>query len=410
MDLDTAGLHKHSFRLHGKPLTFVPYRSHEGALDFLREVYSQDQGLGVLEGPALSGKTTAVERFVQELPPVAAVARVDCTSLDSNEFLTSILNQYGFELDDSATNEQLNFLKVFLVQHTSTNRAPILFIENAHEMDLTTTHCLGQLIKTRYHNQSVLRVILIGDRCRETITSAAQMIGQQRISEYSLQPMTATETKEYLVLKLLAAGCDEPESVVPPRLCKDIFNESKGYPGHVDRLMLLRLQEADELPLGSSHQGWPLTFVEDKLTDVAVDAGVENAPELFVSLNGKTLRQMQLDRERTLIGRSELNDITIDSSCVSRYHAMLVRQGGALLLMDLNSCNGVFVNSKRVTSRVLCHDDVISLGDHRIKVLHSSSRQRVEPDGLSIDDTETMKALEDTLRINTKTGACAAGR
>ena len=115
MDLKTAGLHKHAFRLHGKPLTSVPYRSADDALAFLNDVYTNDNGLGVLQGPSLSGKTTVAQRFIKELPPSTAVALVDCKDLDTGEFLASILSQYGFELDTPSINEQLNFLKVFLV-------------------------------------------------------------------------------------------------------------------------------------------------------------------------------------------------------------------------------------------------------------------------------------------------------
>ena len=127
-------------------------------------------------------------------------------------------------------------------------------------------------------------------------------------------------------------------------------------------------------------------------------------PVLFITLNGKTLQRVKLDKPHLLIGRSELNDITINSSCMSRHHAMLFRKGGVMLLADLNSTNGVFVNSERVTSQVLRHDDVITLGDHRIKIFDSNSRHRAEIGGSSMEDTETMKALEDTRRIDTQTG------
>jgi type II secretory pathway predicted ATPase ExeA len=135
MDLDTAGLHKDAYRLHGKPLTFVRYAAQNGALEFLHDVCANEHGLGVLKGRSLSGKTTVVKQFIEELPAATAVAMIDCKDLDTSAFLSSILAQFGFELDAPTINEQMNFLKVFLVQQTSTNRAPLLFVDNAHEMD-----------------------------------------------------------------------------------------------------------------------------------------------------------------------------------------------------------------------------------------------------------------------------------
>jgi len=407
MDLDTAGLHKHAFRLHGKPLTFVRYQSQDAALAFLNDVYTNDHGLGVLQGSSLSGKTTIVQHFIEQLPASTAVAVMDCRNLDTSEFLASILAQFGYELDVPTVNEQLNFLKVFLVQHTSSNRAPLLFVENAHELDSITYHCLCQLIKTRCHGQNALRLVLVSDCSLDAVADAPAMISHREFSECLLGPMTEDETADYLISKLRAAGCEIPEGIAPWYLCDELFEESGGYPGLVDRLMLLRLRETDDLPLQSKYFGRPpaerpsLVPVEELIPASEMVMDVEDTPIVFVTLNGKTLRQVKLDRPRFLIGRSDINDITINSACTSRHHAMLVRQGGATAIVDLNSTNGVFVNSKRVVNQVLRHDDVISLGNHRIKILDSSSRQRVELTGSYMDDTETMKALDDTRRINT---------
>ncbi|NNC58010.1 MAG: FHA domain-containing protein [Woeseiaceae bacterium] len=74
---------------------------------------------------------------------------------------------------------------------------------------------------------------------------------------------------------------------------------------------------------------------------------------------------------RLLIGRSEDNDISIPSSYVSRHHILLVRHGGSTILVDLNSTNGTFVNSKRVNNHVLADNDVITVDLHSMFVQYS---------------------------------------
>jgi pSer/pThr/pTyr-binding forkhead associated (FHA) protein len=121
----------------------------------------------------------------------------------------------------------------------------------------------------------------------------------------------------------------------------------------------------------------------------------EGPPKLILTFNGKTLRKMTMNRPRVLIGRSEHNDLCIDSTYISRHHAMFVKFGPATLLMDLNSKNGTLVNSRRVSNQVMINNDIISLGHHRIKFVDPSATERSPLDGDSFADTAIMKDLSD---------------
>ncbi len=64
----------------------------------------------------------------------------------------------------------------------------------------------------------------------------------------------------------------------------------------------------------------------------------------------------------TLIGRSRHADIVLADPNVSRRHAEIRKRGGDFVITDLGSLNGVEVNGKRVTEKVLEDGDVITLG------------------------------------------------
>ena len=119
------------------------------------------------------------------------------------------------------------------------------------------------------------------------------------------------------------------------------------------------------------------------------------APTLYISLDGETLDELTFDMPRLLIGRSEHNDISITSRFISRHHTLLVRHGSVTLLMDLNSTNGTLVNSRRVSNHVLIHEDVITLGHHRIKFNDPHATERGSLEGMEFADTAAMKTLED---------------
>jgi hypothetical protein len=57
---------------------------------------------------------------------------------------------------------------------------------------------------------------------------------------------------------------------------------------------------------------------------------------------------------------------------VSRMHALLKRDGKRVIVMDLGSANGTYVNGKRLTAnveRMLSHGDVVALGKFKFQVL-----------------------------------------
>jgi phosphoserine phosphatase RsbU/P len=71
---------------------------------------------------------------------------------------------------------------------------------------------------------------------------------------------------------------------------------------------------------------------------------------------------VDLDRDSTSIGRSSGQDIVLNDPCVSRKHAVILRESGTYTLLDQNSTHGTFVNGKRVERSVLNLDDVLQMG------------------------------------------------
>ncbi len=71
----------------------------------------------------------------------------------------------------------------------------------------------------------------------------------------------------------------------------------------------------------------------------------------------------QLDKDFATMGRSKDNEIHIDDLSVSRKHAVLEREGNQFYITDLNSSNGTYVNSKKITAKTPVRpEDVIIVG------------------------------------------------
>ena len=66
---------------------------------------------------------------------------------------------------------------------------------------------------------------------------------------------------------------------------------------------------------------------------------------------------------RTRIGRAPGCELQIDSSSVSRHHALVMLSQRDMIIEDLNSTNGVMVNGRRVSRQLLKDGDVVTVGE-----------------------------------------------
>jgi type II secretory pathway predicted ATPase ExeA len=406
MELAAAGLTEQPFRTHGKPVAIIAYASHSEALAAIRESCELATGLVLLQGPPLSGKSTIVRHFAENLDEDRAVAIVDGSGLNTAGLLEGALRQFGYEVDINTTNEMLAMLRVFAMQQTVSYEPPVLIVENAHRLNPSALRALCELAAFRYKQASALKMILVSDRSLDFIVEAPAMgaVTRRVSANIHMRPMSCDEAKTYLRQKLQAAGSAVPEYVFPNAVCVELWDASGGWPGVLDRLALLALAKADALPVTASSVERPEVPRAD--WDAESIAGLDSAagetpqpPQLFVSKDGKTVRELTFDQPRLLIGRSEHNDIAIPSKFVSRHHLLLVRHGNSTFLMDLNSSNGTFVNSRRVSNHLLMHDDVIKIGNHRIKFCDPYATSRSSLAGTEFADTVIMKTLDDMRKL-----------
>ena len=70
------------------------------------------------------------------------------------------------------------------------------------------------------------------------------------------------------------------------------------------------------------------------------------------------------------VGRGADNDLALKNDSVSRHHAEIHRtREGDFTITELNSGNGILVNGEQVTKTTLKNDDIIELGEVRIRFL-----------------------------------------
>jgi predicted component of type VI protein secretion system len=95
--------------------------------------------------------------------------------------------------------------------------------------------------------------------------------------------------------------------------------------------------------------------------------------KLILSLEGSTIREIPLDKERITIGRKPSNDIQIENLAVSGEHACIVTILNDSFLEDLGSTNGTMVNGNQVKKHILQNNDVIEIGKYKLQYVAEAS-------------------------------------
>lgn len=147
-----------------------------------------------------------------------------------------------------------------------------------------------------------------------------------------------------------------------------------------------------------------IALLEQKLTEhagalAAIGQDIErvnaSSPNERLSSMGYALESLdtpgvihRITRMTTTAGRSDTNDIAINSTSVSRFHARIVVKPEGVWLIDLQSTNGCGVNGRRTSRQILCDGDAVMIGHCRFRfsVLGVESAKNVSKDAIPLID------------------------
>jgi hypothetical protein len=116
---------------------------------------------------------------------------------------------------------------------------------------------------------------------------------------------------------------------------------------------------------------FPEEFGDGKAKSRAA-AGHARVSRVLVFLDHDTPIKYPIYKNVMTIGRSEQADIQINSDFISRVHARLVSTEDSVILEDVDSKNGIKVNSKLTNRHALRHGDVIGLGKLRFTFIDAA--------------------------------------
>jgi general secretion pathway protein A len=366
---------------------FFPSDQHLRALEFMGHSLWTRARLGVVTADAGCGKSFLIRRLLKDLDDRIAAAAVQREHIGPKEFLLEILRQFGFTLEENDKTDRRRLLERFLAHQAGMGRICLLVIENAQSMHPSVLEELRYLAAIEAEGARVLKILLLGQPSLNLVLDSPRMadLVASNVSRYSLGPLSEDQTAAYVAHRLRAAGAPDPDTLMPHTLMPQIHGCTGGVPARVNRLCSQALAYAREdgaefvsasiLDRAIVKLGWQGKRLAPPVVVPPAPASDHPAAQgkLVITVQGLPDREIPLNGDRLLLGRGKEADVRIDSVFVSRYHALIVRDSGQYLMLDLGSTNGLLVNSRRTLRRALRHRDLIQVGPARVVYLNEQA-------------------------------------
>jgi hypothetical protein len=348
-------------------------------------------------GPSSCGKSTLAAHLAHQMGPDPVVLKCRGPKNDSAAVLASLLQSAGLAPWDLSEVDQRNLLTVFVQQRRSQGRRILLLVDDAQDIKPAAMEELERLLALRIDSRPALEWIVVGPPSvsQQWVRSPAA----PDLIVHELGTAAVEDLAHYLDWRLRRF---EIETLLTHVAAQMIARLSGGRYAAADvlcqvSLLVLRQLRLERVDARVVRQAVStLAARQGAKLEVERDAAEQppNAPpqaSLLISREGKVLSKVTLG-QRTLVGRSEHNDVCLPNPYLSRHHAAIVGTPEGYYLVDLNSANGVALNGRNVERAVLCDQDVLTMGPFRLKIqiLESLTRGSPLPEPSSLAETAVM--------------------
>ncbi len=213
-----------------------------GSLEFLME---SEEGFAVIIGEPGTGKTITIRKFISNLPENVEYAYILFPNLSPEEMFRAILEDFGIDIDDSATKNKLfSTLREFLIKKRKEGKKIFIIIDEAQNLPVETLEELRILSNLETDKEKLLQIILLGQpELENKLNSNALRQLKQRITVISrLTNLTDDEMVDYINYRLAKAGNSTIR--ISKSACKEIFRYTDGNLRQINQMMERALMSA----------------------------------------------------------------------------------------------------------------------------------------------------------------------
>lgn len=235
--LSFFGLPQQPFDVTPDPAYLYFSPSHREALASLKEGIEHFRGFMVLAAEPGMGKTTLLNKLMDELSNSAQVVFLFQTQCSPRELLCFILNELEVDHSGMDTVAMHRALNQALLEEMLRGRRFVLIVDEAQNLQEPVLETIRLLSDFETTHSKLIQIVLAGQpQLAETLRKPGLVQLRQRIAVLSsLKSLSATQTAEYVEHRLRACGWTGSVLFTPDAIAQ-IAESSEGVPRRINNL------------------------------------------------------------------------------------------------------------------------------------------------------------------------------
>ncbi|HYW75956.1 MAG TPA: XrtA/PEP-CTERM system-associated ATPase [Gammaproteobacteria bacterium] len=233
------GLNRRPFQLMPDRRLLYPSEGHRRALSYLLYGLEQREGFVVITGDVGTGKTLLIQTLFAELEErPLATARLAAANLDAQAVLPMVAAAFGRPYEGRSKAALLQDLEATLLEDPAYREGALLVVDEAQTFSPQALEELRILSNMEAGGRALMQLFLIGQTEFKRLLSEPSMaqLRQRVIASHHLDPLSAGETRDYIVHRLEASGwMDDP--VLDPEIFDVVYRWSAGVPRRINWVM-----------------------------------------------------------------------------------------------------------------------------------------------------------------------------
>jgi type II secretory pathway predicted ATPase ExeA len=231
------GLAQQPFELTPDPAYLYRSRVHREALTALSQGIENLRGFAALVAEPGMGKTTLLNKLMEELRDSARVVFLFQTQCNSSELLRYLLTELGIEPGGMDIVAMHKALSQVLIEEMLQGRRFVLIVDEAQNLQDSVLETIRLLSNYETTHSKLIQIVLAGQpQLIDTLMRPGLVQLRQRIAVVAnLEPLDAVETAEYIEHRLRAAGSAELP-IFTREAMELIAERSEGIPRSINNI------------------------------------------------------------------------------------------------------------------------------------------------------------------------------
>jgi len=230
MYVNHYNLKQKPFEMATDPQFFWLGQKHAEAFQRFRQAINENKKFLTLTGDVGTGKTTLLKNFLKEFENEFVVAMISNPDLNALDFINYLSEELEMGKQFKIPSEFFIELTRFLHEDESKNSRIFLAIDEGHHISPGLLQIIQDILKIGVDNGNLAGILLVGHLSMNEKLKSFKYENADLPAhiQYQLDPLTETETRQYIQHRLLIAGSEK--EIFTADAVREIYLFSLGYP------------------------------------------------------------------------------------------------------------------------------------------------------------------------------------